>query len=224
MGWRWAARYTNWLHNDKALSLDAFQSGAYDASTFGTEIGEYGFTEYTDQSTRSDGARFWIPSEDEWVKAAYYDPNRFGEGQGGYWRYPGMSDDPLITAPPDLGGETNAGGFWYGGENSGELPFDVGQFPNAASYYGVLDISGGEGEFTETWSNDDNRARRALGSDYFLEAKLIPEFDDIEPWVLDSVPPTTPFFGFRLAMAIPSPGLITLAPVMLGHFFQRRSR
>lgn len=32
--WRMAARYCNWLHNDKQLTQEAFASGAYDTSTF----------------------------------------------------------------------------------------------------------------------------------------------------------------------------------------------
>jgi hypothetical protein len=216
MGWRWAARYTNWLHNDKATTLDAFQSGAYDASTFGREVGEFGFQEYTDQSTRSDGARFWIPSEDEWVKAAYYDPNRFGERQGGYWQFPGMSDDPLVTAPPDQGGETNAGGYWYGGEGSGLVPFDVGSYPDAASYYGVLDASGGQWEWTETWTSDlFERARYVIGTTYFLDPNDIGPTDLLGIDLLQSGLPDGELSGLRLAMTVPAPGAASTGVVLM---------
>ncbi|MGH7242687.1 MAG: SUMF1/EgtB/PvdO family nonheme iron enzyme [Phycisphaerales bacterium] len=78
VGWRYAAMYCNWLCNDKRTDLAAFQSGAYDVSTFG-KVGNV----FTDQIVHSPGAKFWIPSLDEWIKAAYWDPNRNGPGQGG---------------------------------------------------------------------------------------------------------------------------------------------
>lgn len=204
MGWRWAARYCNWLHNDKAVTAEAFESGAYDTSTFGVDPDTTGFPEFTDQSSRSDGARFWIPSEDEWVKAAYYDPNRYGEDQGGYWRHPGMSDDALVSAPPDMGGETNASGQYY--EGPGEIPFNVGSYPTAASYYGVLDASGGEVEWTETWINPDSPVFRvALGSRYFTWPGDAPDRDRIDGRFSTFSPDGT-VSGLRLAMAVPSPG------------------
>jgi sulfatase modifying factor 1 len=35
--------------------------------------------------TKNVGATVWIPSEIEWYKAVYYDPNKGGIGVGGYW-------------------------------------------------------------------------------------------------------------------------------------------
>jgi len=130
-------RYCNWLHNDKALTEDAFQSGAYDTSTFGRDEND----DLTDQMTRSPGARFWIPSLDEWVKGGYYDPDRYGEGEGGYWIYPNGSDTPSVFGLPEEGGETNAG--------PGDLPEDVGSYPDEQTPWGLLDYSGGGHELTE---------------------------------------------------------------------------
>ncbi len=55
-----AMRFTNWLHNGQ---------GSGD-----TESGAYTIGSGTDE-VRSANAKYWIPSEDEWYKAAYYDPN-----------------------------------------------------------------------------------------------------------------------------------------------------
>jgi hypothetical protein len=67
------ALMANWLHNGAPVTGEAsaadFQSGAYGDWT---------------NPVRSEGADFWIPSRDEWVKAAYWDPNRHGRNQGGY--------------------------------------------------------------------------------------------------------------------------------------------
>ena len=83
--WFDAARFANWLHhggdkNPKALA--------------DTETGAYTLTDYQTTGTvsRNPEARWWIPSENEWYKAAYYDPNK--PGGPGYWNYPTRSDAP----------------------------------------------------------------------------------------------------------------------------------
>ena len=81
--WRTAAKFSNWLHNDKASSIAALQDGAYDTSTFTTNPNQT----FNDQLTHHPVAKFWIPTLDEWIKAAHYDPNRYGPGEGGYWEY-----------------------------------------------------------------------------------------------------------------------------------------
>lgn len=58
LSWRRAARWCNWLHNDRADRADAFETGAYDTSTFVTTPAGIAL----DQLTRSPSARFWIPS------------------------------------------------------------------------------------------------------------------------------------------------------------------
>ncbi len=155
MGWRTAARYCNWLHNGKAGDQWAFEDGAYDTSTFGTNPDGT----ITDQPTRHPDARFWIPTQDEWVKAAHYDPNRYGEGLEGYWLYPDAGQEPLISGYPWEGGETDAGieikpGYTY---------LDVGSYPDVRSPWGLLDLSGGgrSGARTcpTTASNGSGKAR-----------------------------------------------------------------
>lgn len=99
ISWRECAQYCNWLHNEKATTLEAIGNGAYDASTFVTNPnGTFG-----DQWTHNPGAKFWIPTLDEWIKAVHYDPARNGPGQGGWWLYPHGSDSPVIYGPPRAG-------------------------------------------------------------------------------------------------------------------------
>ncbi|MFU8830174.1 MAG: hypothetical protein ACNA8P_12175, partial [Phycisphaerales bacterium] len=68
VSWRQAAMYCNWLHNGKTSDPASLMSGAYDTSTF-TQNPDGTFN---DQSTRSPGATYWIPSLDEYIKAAFY--------------------------------------------------------------------------------------------------------------------------------------------------------
>ena len=66
-----------------------------------TERGQYDLAR--PEPTRGRGAGFVLPSQDEWIKAAYYDPN--GGGTYSYWKYPtnaGVFGDGDATAPaPD---------------------------------------------------------------------------------------------------------------------------
>ncbi len=189
MGWEYAARYVNWLHNGKVNAEWAFETGVYDTSTFtqnpdGT---------YNHQTTRNPNAKFWIPTRDEWTKAGYWDPELNG-GEGGYWQFPDGSNTELV---PGL--ERNAG-------QSDEFPLDVGSFPDVTSPWGLLDMAGGVTEWSGSLVRGDPHQRRLLGSRYSSSSygELIP--DDMLGWGTGgqaALPWGTP--GLRLASAIPSP-------------------
>ncbi|NBU33423.1 hypothetical protein EB118_15295 [bacterium] len=64
INWFMAARFINWLEN-------GMQSGAQNNST--TEDGAYTLNGATSGIiTKNSSASFWIPTEDEWYKAAYF--------------------------------------------------------------------------------------------------------------------------------------------------------
>lgn len=147
IGWRDAAIYCNWLHNGKGADPASFMTGAYDATTFGQIIPPEGPLIITDDTTRLPGARYFLPTLDEWAKAAYYDPHRHGPGQGGWWLYPHRSDSPPLPGPPGQG-ETSAG--YVPAEFLGEWDIPLGAYPDSVSPWGLLDTSGGAKEWTET--------------------------------------------------------------------------
>jgi len=65
ISWFRAARYCNWLHNNKpagAQNISSTEDGSYSLNGAVTGVG----------IARNSEAKFWIPSEDEWYKAAYY--------------------------------------------------------------------------------------------------------------------------------------------------------
>ncbi len=66
VGWTDALRYCNWLHHGKPV-------GPQDQST--TEDGAYKMSEISPRAVRQAGAKFFLPTIDEWYKAAYYDPS-----------------------------------------------------------------------------------------------------------------------------------------------------
>lgn len=86
--WYNAARYCNWLHNNKP-------SGPQNSST--TENGAYTLTGNTGNPSRNSGAKYFIPTHNEWYKAAYYKGRSLNAG---YWAYPTQSDTvpSVVTA------------------------------------------------------------------------------------------------------------------------------
>lgn len=71
VNWFSAARFCNWIHNDQPVGLQSDRStekGSYDLSSFASST-----TEFLDYP-RGVYAKCFIPTEDEWYKAAFFDP------------------------------------------------------------------------------------------------------------------------------------------------------
>ena len=68
-----------------------------------TESGAYTLSGNTGIITKNVSATVWLPSEDEWCKAAYYDPTP-GASTNNYWLYPTQSDAiPTVGAANVIG-------------------------------------------------------------------------------------------------------------------------
>jgi len=199
IAWEYAARFVNWLHSGKASEQAAFESGVYDIALIDQGPDSV--------ATRAPGARFWIPSQDEWAKAVHYDPDRYGEGQEGYWLYPYSSDTAPVPGPPGSGAQTNAGNLWGA---PGTMP--VGQYPDADSPWGLLDASGGAREsLDDAWVFGDVVVLRpvagsALGGPHQNN-------DRLDVWGAGFE--TSSIYGLRLASAIPGPGACPLLAALL---------
>lgn len=187
VSWFDAARFCNWLHNGKP-------SGAQDLST--TEDGAY-FLNGAESGVavvRNFGARYALPTSDEWHKAAYYDPRSEADGgppgDDNYWNYATQSDtlpdSSIISAT-----ETN-GAFWN------NLVFqDVGSFAASPGAFGTYDMTGSLFEWTEGVSGMSRLAEGA-GWDTVIAQDLLPFFNA----------PTNPdgefnSFGFRVVSPKP---------------------
>jgi len=82
ISWYNAARYCNWLHNNKP------NSGIQNDNS--TEDGSYtlhGIMDHISIIPKNDNSLYWIPTKDEWVKAAYYN------GNDAYFKYATQSND-----------------------------------------------------------------------------------------------------------------------------------
>jgi len=144
-------RFVNWLENGQG-------SGSTESGVYTIDI------DNGNNETRALGATFFIPSEDEWYKAAYYDPR--SEAAGGprfddnYWLKPTRSDtSPTSEAPP--GGTNSANWIGAVGDTTG-----VGAYPNSTSFYGTFDQGGNVKEWNEC--DPGFRGYRGAGWDFFF--------------------------------------------------------
>jgi hypothetical protein len=117
-----AARFVNSLFNGRLLSKSASSAGGVELVTYRVRLsattgrGMYDLVrQKRTGATRAHKVGFVVPSQDEWIKAAYYDPT--GGGTYSYWKYPtnaGVFGDGTATAPspttldPTTGDVTNA--------------------------------------------------------------------------------------------------------------------
>ena len=190
VSWFDAARFANWMHNGQGLG--------------GTETGAYTLNGATSGPVPgvNPGAQFYIPTENEWYKAAYY---KGGSGNAGYWEYATQSD----TIPGNsIGSGTNQANYYAGDyavtqlagySSSQSYTTDVGSFTASQSAYGTFDQSGNVQELTTLSSASELVGRR--GGDWASPASF-----DISAAHSPTIPAWDDGFaiGFRLASPVPN--------------------
>ena len=206
--WFAAARVSNWLMN-----------GA--TGTSSTETGAYTLNNATagDAPAVNSGATFYVPTEDQWFKAAYY---KGGNTNAGYWDYATQSDSDPTAVTATIAGD---------GSNIGLSPVTSGNFANynrsadwgsplqdgnvttvgtngGASAYGAFDMSGNIFEWNDlTGAAGSSRGLR--GGDWSYPGAF-----DLSSSSRDTFAPSFGVinFGFRLAstVAVPEPSTYLL--------------
>ncbi len=206
-----AARFANWLHNGQGNGDT--ETGAY------VNIG--------DQATfaRQADAKYFIPTENEWYKAAYYDPNKGGVGSPGYWDYPMMSDSPTVPSndltAPDGGNNANCyqDGYTVGSPYYTTL---VGEFELSESSYGTFDQGGNLLEWNETTTAGSSRGLR--GGDWSYSSTSGGSLHASSRGYRGDPTIEINDIGFRVA-SVPEPGSITLlVSGLLGLLMWRRRK
>ncbi len=212
VSWWDAARFSNWMANGQptgAQSSTTTENGAYNVN--GATSGSAPGKNVTNPNT-SAAPTFYIPTENEWYKAAYYSPVKGGVGSPGYFAYATQSDsDPGNTigsganqanyGPGDVYAVTQSSSY----SSSQNYLTDVGAFTNSESFYGTFDQSGN----VDQWNDLDGLA--ASGSSRGLRGGAWDIFNafDLSSSRRGTAAPSRErsYIGFRLAspVAVPEP-------------------
>jgi len=147
--WFHAARFANWMANGQptgAQTATTTENGAYNLA--GAVSGAAPMINGTNPNTLA-APIYWIPTQNEWYKAAYYQPAASGGPSDSYWTYATRSD----TLPGNvIGGAANQVNWranWQFATQSGARITDVGAFSGSASYYGTFDQTGNVMQWTD---------------------------------------------------------------------------
>ncbi|MFM7207333.1 MAG: formylglycine-generating enzyme family protein [Planctomycetaceae bacterium] len=119
---------------------------------------------------RNPGATFYVPTENEWYKAAYYSPIRHS-GSGGYYEFAtqrnfGSNPGNVVGSTANQANYVTSNGLYSVTQSSSYDPTqnyltDVGAFSNSSSYYGTFDQSGNVYEWNDLdGTADSNRGLR----------------------------------------------------------------
>jgi len=209
VSWFDAARFINWMHN----------GGTNGAAT---ETGVYTLNGATsgDAPKRNSGASFWLPTADEWYKAAYY---KGGSTNAGYWDYATQSN----TAPGNLlGSDSNEANYRAanryavtqstGLSSTQNYLTDVGAFSGNPSAYGTFDQTGNLLEWNDgTGAASPNKYQRG-GTWAWTNTYATSSYSS-------AIGPSaeTDTAGFRIA-TVPEPTVILLVFCALGVLFKLR--
>ena len=139
ISWNEAARFVNWLNTSTGnqAAYKFASSGVNDNIALWTS-GEAGYD--VNNKYRNSLAKYFLPSYNEWYKAAFYDPNKSGSDK--YWNYATGSD----TAPTAVASGTTTGTAVYDNQSG---PADVNQ-AGGLSPYGVMGLGGNVWEWEES--------------------------------------------------------------------------
>jgi formylglycine-generating enzyme required for sulfatase activity len=128
-----AMRFCNWLHNG-ALTGEDTEGGAY------TLLGGTPTPSNGTNVQRNAGAKFALPTEDEWHKAAHYEP---GGDSDDYWFYPTRANSaPSASAPPGTAPAANY-------DQAVNTLTDVGAYSSTVGFFGTFDMAGNVREWVD---------------------------------------------------------------------------
>ena len=209
VSWWDAARFSNWMANGQptgAQSSTTTENGAYNVNgaTTGSAPGKNAINPNT-----SAAPTFYIPTENEWFKAAYFSPNYGGLGVPGYYEYATQSD----SAPGNtIGNGANQANYFtgdgfsvtqsYGLDSNQNYLTDVGAFSGSSSFYGTFDQNGNVVQWNDLDGLASSGSRRGLlGGDWYERNPF-----NLSSSSIYSTAPSTEneVVGFRLASSFNS--------------------
>ncbi len=218
VSWFDAARFANWLHHDQpsgALAVGLIEGGAYTLN--GATSGLI---------TKNADAKVWIPTENEWYKAAYYDPNHMS-GAGGYWLHANQNNSMTSNNPSDPGAANYYNGVFAvsqsGTPSLQNYLTDVGAYgADSASFYGINDMAGNLWEWNDLeWVNDFRGLRGGVWYNGYDLGGSSEDLASQSRW--SGSPDSEGDWTFRLA-GVPEPTSLILTALAGCAFVLRRNR
>jgi sulfatase modifying factor 1 len=216
VSWYDAARFANWMMNGQG-------SGS-------TESGAYTLSGNTGIITKNVGAIVYLPSEDEWYKAAYYDPTPGAGGGDNYWLYQTQSDTaPTLASANSTGDISNPGAnvanYLLGADwNSRNGNVTTVGSAAANNYFGTADQGGNVYEWNDAVISGSSSSRRGLrgGSWADIQSTLRASYRYSDGPAIEDA-----YLGFRVASssiaAVPEPtSLLSMAGLLGGGLLLRR--
>lgn len=186
--WGDAARFCNWLQNGQPTSAEGTGTTETGAYTLNGAVANDALLPIV----RNTGATYFIPSEDEWYKAAYY---KGGGTNAGYWTYPTRSNNAPTNVFSATG--TNNANF-YTTDPTNELT-PVGAFASSPGPYGTFDMGGDIWQMNETIVNYGGILFRGMrGADFAVGPSIMAA--SYRAWDYVSVPSYA--VGFRVASGL----------------------
>ena len=206
--WGDAARFCNWLTNGQP-------SGGEGNGT--TETGSYTLNGAVTNAalnavTRNANAVYVIPTENEWYKAAYYNP-----ASSTYTLYPTASN----TQPSNTLSATQADSAnYYNGGYTDPTNYltAAGAFANSASAYGTYDQGGDVFQWNESIYSGSSRGVRG-GSFGYTSGVMQSGYHGA-----GSPTQQSDYFGFRVAQVPEPASMAALAFLGMGMLARRRAR
>ena len=207
VSWYDAMRFVNWVQNGQG-------NGDTETGTY-TLLGGTPTPSNGVNIPRNAGAVWALPTENEWYKAAYYQPAAQGGDPNGYWYYPTASNSAPTIASASATGDIsnpganvanyNRGADWNGQDGNVTTVGSAG--PLSTSFYGTFDQAGNVDEWIETVFSGAFPGK--LGGEWFSGSGIQ---TPSEPGA-DVPGGERETLGFRVAF-VPEPS--TLALAMLG--------
>ena len=188
VNWFSAARFVNWMANGQLTGTTGIAS---------MEVGSYTLLNATSGNIipRNVGATVFLPSADEWYKAAFYNGSAYTTWQTN------SNTTPTATLTFSTANAANVASVTAS-------PVAVGSYTNSSvSAYGMYDMLGNVTEITDTANGASAAQFRALGGGF---GASVSSWNSTANAIFQSSTFSNQSYGFRVA-AVPEPGTIALA-------------
>ncbi len=206
VSWYAALRFCNWLENGQpteGLPDTATEKGSYDLASAST------FT--NNMANLSPEALWSLPTDDQWHKAAYYQPAGDNKIPGSYCAFGTGSMNPPENQWAEATAVNGANYCFHGSFTTLKQPriTPVGSFSNSRSPWGAYDMAGEVSQWTSTFDATGNNII-IKGGAWNSESS-----DDLSSKAhLISTGAASPLIGFRVVCNRPSSSIVTHIDLM----------